>query len=613
MNILGINYVYHDSTACVVRDGALIAALEEERLNREKHTRAFPRQAIARCLEIAGLKADDIDHIAISYKPGLDRSRKIAYGLTLGRNMGTFSVNELSYAFSDTRSLQLWMDATYSGARRPKVHFVPHHLSHVVGSFFVSPYTSAALLSVDGWGEWATTFKGVGRGTSVECFAQDFFPYSLGSVYEAPTDFCGFRSNYDEGKTMGLAPFGNPDTFAETVEKIFWVNEDMSVGVDLSYFDYQYYRERCSKKFYETFGNPRQKTKAAGFEQHHMDVAAAFQKQLEECLLKIARLLHERTKEDYLVIAGGVALNSVANGRLVRESGFKDLYVMPAAADNGTAIGAAFYVYNSILGQPRRYVHDNPYVGTEYANAAVQKMLEEFKLDYRFLPDGRLEAATADLLQRGMIIGWFQGRMEIGPRALGNRSILANPTLPDMKAQINAQVKHREAFRPFAPACPLDDTPHYFEQHVEDPFMLKVCRVRPEMQAVIPAVTHVDGTARLQTVHRETNPRFYGLLKEFEKRSGVPVLLNTSFNVMGEPIVESPQDAVRCFFSTGLDYLVLGNYIVGKHPSALADAMTAGTYRSSIPNGAMKESPIQGAVSAANDRGTALRVSTSNE
>jgi carbamoyltransferase len=237
---------------------------------------------------------------------------------------------------------------------------------------------------------------------------------------------------------------------------------------------------------------------------------------------------------------------------------------MPAAGDNGTAIGAAYYVYTGILGQPRAYVHDNPFVGTEYGNPAIKKILEDCKLDHQYVPDGNLEIMTADLLQRGHIIGWFQGRMEIGPRALGNRSILANPTLPDMKDKINAQVKHREAFRPFAPSCPIEDTPRFFEQQVADPFMLKVCNVLKDKQAVIPAVTHVDGTARLQTVHKETNLRYHRLLKEFEKQSGVPVLLNTSFNVMGEPIVESPLDAIRCFYTTGLDYLVLGNYIIGK-------------------------------------------------
>ncbi|NLX49650.1 MAG: carbamoyltransferase [Methanospirillum sp.] len=569
MNILGINYIYHDSTACIVRDGELTVAIEEERLTRKKHTSEFPEQAIARCLEIAGLAPKEINHIAISYQPGLDRLRKFTYGLGLGRRIWPFFQTDVVRPRLRKNVLTRWLNATFGANEVPEVHFVPHHVAHVVGSFFVSPYDSAALLSVDGWGEWATTLKGVGRGTTYQILGQDYFPLSLGVVYEAATEFCGFRSNYDEGKTMGLAPLGDPDTFGEIVEKIFWINDDMSVGVDLSYFDYPYYQPLCGKKFFETFGEPRQKSKTAAFEQHHLDVAAAFQKQLEECLLKMARLLRERTGEEYLVFAGGVSLNSVANGRLVRESGFRDVYVMPAAGDNGTAIGAAYFVYNGVLGQPRTYVHDDPYVGTEHGNAEIQRVLEEFKIQHHHVPDDALERVTADLLHRGNIIGWFQGRMEIGPRALGNRSILADPTLPEMKDRINAQVKHREAFRPFAPSCPIEDTPRYFEQEVADPFMLKVCTVREEQRAVIPAVTHVDGTARLQTVHRETNPRYHRLLNEFERLSGVPVLLNTSLNVMGEPIVESPADAVRLFFTTGLDYLVLGNYVIGKIPGEL--------------------------------------------
>ena len=257
MNILGLNFIYHDSTACIVKDGKLVVALEEERLTRQKHTGVFPEQAITRCLEIAGLAAEDIDHIAISFQPGLDRPKKIAYGLRLGHRIRTFSRYEVQHARSKQRSLSAWLKTTYPTGKKPKIHFVPHHLSHVVGSFFVSPYQSAALLSVDGWGEWATTFKGVGRGNTFQCFAQDYFPFSLGAVYEAATEFCGFRTNYDEGKTMGLAPLGNPDTFGKTVTKLFWINEDMSVGVDLSYFDYQYYSQRCGKKFFETFGPPR--------------------------------------------------------------------------------------------------------------------------------------------------------------------------------------------------------------------------------------------------------------------------------------------------------------------------------------------------------------------
>jgi len=560
MNILGINYTFHDSTACVVQDGQLTVALEEERLTRQKHTKAFPVHALTRCLDIAGLTTQQIDHVAVSIQPGLDWTKQLVYGLKRGMRLNPFSLLK-------QRALRAWFEETFTAAPRPKLHFVPHHLSHAVGSFLVSPYESAALLSVDGSGEWATTFKGVGRANTYECFGQDYFPMSLGSVYEAATEFCGFRRNYEEGKTMGLAPLGDPENFGEAVSKIFWVKDDMSLGVDLSYFGYPTYRKQaCGNKFYATFGQPRKPGPEAGFEQHHLDVAAAFQKHLEDCLLSIARKLHEHTREDYLVFSGGIALNSVANGRLVRESGFKDLYVIPAAGDNGTAIGAAFYVHNQILSNPRTYVHDDPYMGTEYPDPVIRKILEECKLEHQALPEGALETKAAELLQRGYILGWFQGRMEIGPRALGNRSILANPTLPGMKDKINAEVKHREAFRPFAPSCPLEDTPKFFEQNVADPFMLKVCKVRPEQRAVLPAITHVDGTARLQTVHPDTNPRYYRLLKAFEKLSGVPVLLNTSFNVMGEPIVESPIDAIHCFFSTGLDYLVLGDHLLGKRP-----------------------------------------------
>jgi carbamoyltransferase len=570
MNILGLNYVFHDSTACLVEDGRLTVAIEEERLTRQKHTDAFPLQAIARCLDVAGLAPGDIDHVAVSYRPGLDWHRKTAYGFKLLARPGTvrglplFLHTEVMRFIYRQTAFRRWFDSAFTGASKPKVHYVPHHLAHAAGSFFVSPYESAALLSTDGSGEWATTFKGLGRANTYECLGQDYFPRSQGDVYAAVTEFCGFKQNYDEGKTMGLAPFGDAAVFADLASKIVWVDEDGFVQVDRSYFDYPGFRGSHSEKFRATFGAPRKQGRSATFEAHHKDVAAAFQKNLEECLLSIARDLRGRTREDYLVISGGVALNSVANGRLVRESGFKDVYVMPAAGDNGTAIGAAFVVHNHILGNPRSFVHDDPYVGTEYPDPVIRGMLDDFKLDYQALPEGEVESTTAGLLKQGYILGWFQGRMEIGPRALGNRSILADPTLPGMKDKINAEVKHREAFRPFAPSCPIEDTPRFFEQDVADPFMLKVCYVRPEMHAALPAITHVDGTARLQTVHRDTNPRYYRLHKEFERLSGYPVLLNTSFNVMGEPIVESPADAVRCFFTTGLDYLVLGSYLLGK-------------------------------------------------
>lgn len=564
MNILGINYFYHDSTACLVRDGKLIVAIEEERLTREKHTSAFPVKAIERCLKIAGLSLDQIDHVAVSIAPSMHWQKKACYALKHVTQSRPFLRHELFGTRWKLKRFEHWYQGVFHNqAKKPIVHWVSHHESHVVGSFYVSPYESAALLSVDGSGEWATSFVGVGKGTQFTKFAESYFPMSLGSVYEAATEFCGFQPNYDEGKTMGLAPLGNEKRLYDQVAQIFDVTDDFQIKVDLSYFAYQYWGyTRCSQKFYDVFGAPRKKDKNAPFEKHHLDVAAAFQLHLEECMLKLARGLKKKTGEKYLVISGGVSLNSVANGRLVRESGFDDVYVMPAAGDNGTAIGAAYYVLNHKLGKPRGFIHDSPFVGTEYTDREIERVIQECKLSSTRHDD--IEAVAAKWLHEGKILCWFQGKMEIGPRSLGSRSILANPTLKHMKDQVNAEVKHREAFRPFAPSCPIEDTQKYFEQKVADPFMLKVCMVRPEMRDRLPAITHLDGTARLQTVHRETNPRFHKMLKEFEKLSGVPVILNTSFNIMGEPIVESPYDAIRCFFSTGLDALILGNRLITK-------------------------------------------------
>jgi carbamoyltransferase len=361
---------------------------------------------------------------------------------------------------------------------------------------------------------------------------------------------------------MGLAPLGDPAVYRREVADIIRIDAEGRIEVDTSYFAFQYWENRIfSDRFVQTFGTPRPKGKGP-FEQRHLDVAAAFQELLEERCLEMARILRAKTKERYLVIAGGVALNSVMNGRLVRESGFDDLYVMPGAGDNGTAIGAAYVVYNGIKGHARNFHHADPYVGTSYTHEEITKVIAECKLSAEYHED--IAAATARELHAGQIVCWFQGRMEIGPRALGSRSILANPTLAHMKDKVNAEVKHREAFRPFAPSAIVEVKEKYFDMTVEDPFMLKVCNVLPEAQALLPAITHVDGTARLQTVRRESNPLYYDMIAAFGKLSGVPVVLNTSFNIMGEPIVESPLQAIRCFFSTGLDVLVLGNYLIRK-------------------------------------------------
>lgn len=565
MKILGLNYFYHDSSACLVEDGELTIAIEEERLTREKHTWQYPYNAIARCMKERELEPGDIDAVALSVQPNLDWGKKVAYGLKHVRRAKTFFRREI-HDYRRTGSLTGWMRSTWPDERsRPEIHFVEHHASHAAGTFFVSPYETAAILSVDGSGEWASSMLGHGKGTEVTTFSTSYFPMSLGSVYESVTQFCGFRPCYDEGKTMGLAPLGDPAVFRDTVSKIITVTPEGRINVDLSYFDYQFWGpNQCSRKFFSTFGPPRRHGEPIA--QHHMDTAAAFQVALEDACLAMVRILEERTRERYLIIAGGVALNSVMNGRVLRESNFEDIYVMPAAGDNGTSIGAAYYVHHAVHGNSRSFVHTSPYVGPEYDEAAIRKVIEESKLPAERHDD--IEAVTAKCLRDGDIVGWFQGKMEIGPRALGNRSILADPTLPHMKDKINAEVKHREAFRPFAPSAAVECKDEYFDLRVEAPFMLKVCNVLPDKQKELPAITHVDGTARLQTVREELNPRYHLLLSEFGKLSGVPVLLNTSFNVMGEPIVESPVDAIRCFYTTGIDVLVLGNHLIRKNPAA---------------------------------------------
>ena len=562
MKVLGINYFFHDSSACVVVDGKLVATLEEERFTRKKHTSSFPVQAIEHCLRLAGIDYGDIDHIAVSIKPTKDWEKKARYGMTHLFQAKTFVKHEVVRAWYRQKDLKGWYQSKFGRcARKPPIHFVPHHLAHAAGSFLVSPYEEAAILSLDGSGEWATSMLGQGRGLDVECFQESFFPMSLGSFYEAATEFCGFKPNYDEGKTMGLAPFGDPAVFEKEVSEIVRIGADGAISIDLSYFNYQFWGERrCSDKFYRVFGRPR--ARYDDFADNHNNVAAAFQRVLEERALELCRILRTRTGARYLVIAGGVSLNSVMNGRILREAGFDDIYVMPAAGDNGTSIGAAYYVYNSVLRRPRVAVHDDPYLGTQYSDDEIEKILRQCKLPFTRHAD--VTAAAARLLADGDILGWLQGRMEIGPRALGNRSILANPALPHMKDKINAEVKHREAYRPFAPSTPVEDKDRFFDIKGESPFMLKVCDVHQDMRSVIPAITHVDGSARLQTVDRRINPTYHELLTKFGAITGVPVLLNTSFNIQGEPIIESPVHAIRCFFSTGLDHLIMGSFQVSK-------------------------------------------------
>jgi carbamoyltransferase len=511
---------------------------------------------------MAGLAPGDITHIAVSSRPWLYWQRKLAYRLAHPRSVRPFLRYDLFWSVRKHREFRRWYQGLWSeGDRRPQVHFIPHHHCHGAGSFFVSPFETAAIMSVDGSGEWSTSCLGRGRGIHVDSFGESYFPHSLGSFYEATTHYCGFQPNYDEGKTMGLAPFGDPERFYRRFREMVRIDEAGGIHVDASWFGYPWFsKSRFGPRFEREFGPARGRNES--LEDRHRDAAAAGQLVLEECGLQMARQLHERTGERHLVLAGGVSLNSVMNGRILRETPYDDVYVMAAAGDNGTAIGAAFYLQHAILRRPREFVHLNPYLGTSYDNAQIRKVLDEAKVRYEYHSD--VAGVASRKLHEQRIIGWFQGRMEVGPRALGNRSILADPTNPAMKDRINAEVKHREAFRPFAPSTIVEARNEFFDIGVEDPFMLKVCNVLQSKRHLLPAITHVDGTARLQTVSSETNPLYHELIQRFGKLSAVPVVLNTSFNIMGEPIVESPVNALRCFYSTGLDDLFMGNFALSK-------------------------------------------------
>jgi len=562
MNVLGLNYIFHDTASCIVSDGELAVAIEEERLTRKKHTQSFPLESISACLLQTHLTPDDIEHVAVSVRPEKMLSEKLCYAAHLNGNSAPF----LAYEFDRLRSRHLkfwsWFHATWPDPQHtPQVHFVEHHIAHAAGSYFVSPWRRAALLSVDGWGEWTTTWLGVATDSEIRCIGESSFPHSLGLFYSAATEFCGFQANFDEGKTMGLAPWGHATRFYQAVASMVAVDRFGSVTLDMSWFDHAALGGRFfGEKFCSAFGAPR--AKGGPIEQHHKDVAAAFQAVLEDKLVSLCGVLERETDTEYLVMGGGVALNSVANGRVLRETRFRDMYVMPGSGDNGTCIGAAYQVFNGELRQQKRYHHNTPFLGREYTDREIKEVLDECKLSYRRSSD--VCGETARLLKDGRIVGWFQGRMEFGARALGNRSILADASIPGMKDRINSEVKHREAFRPFAPSVAVEHRDRYFDTHVDSPFMLQVCPVLESARCAIEAAVHVDGTARLQTVDRSINPRYHELLTRFGELSGHPVLLNTSFNVMDEPIVESPLHAVRCYFSTGLDNLVIGDYVISK-------------------------------------------------
>jgi len=561
MNILGIGGYSHDSAAALVCDGQLVAAVAEERLTRVKHQGGVPRKAVRHCLETAGLTPDDIDHIGCYMRPFVRLARRLPYRMTQMPRSPVYSAGYMAYEVA--HNALYWYGMRGLCGRKTRLHFMEHHPAHAASAFLVSPFDHAALLSIDYVGEYTATWAGVGVGTKLERLRTRNYPHSLGVFYSAITDYLGFLRASDEYKVMGLASYGEPE-FDEDFRKIIRLRPDGWYDVDLSWMVCHYAPgSRCgyfSKKFVNRFGPPRRKGEA--IEERHRNIAASAQRLLEDAVLRLATRLHQDTRLTQLCLAGGVALNCSMNGRLLRESPFEAIYVQPAAGDDGIAIGAAYQLHHRLTGAPRSFVMQDARWGPQYSDEVIRGFLDSAKLAYTTVDD--IEAYTARLIAEGRIVGWFQGRAEFGPRALGARSILADPTRPEMKDLLNRYVKHREDFRPFAPSCLEERAGEYFTNCTRSPFMLFVYPVEADKRGRVPAVTHVNGTARVQTVSKAVDPRYYRLIQEFEKLRGVPMVLNTSFNVMGEPIVNSPADAVRCFYTTGIDALVLGDYVLTK-------------------------------------------------
>ena len=580
MIILGLNAYHGDSSACIVVDGKLIAAVEEERFTRIKHWAGLPVQAIQYCLREAGTGIGEVDHIAINRDPKANLAKKALFAFSKRPSLRVLS-DRLRNA-SRITDLRTVLSSTFNVSRsglKAELHKVEHHAAHLASSFFVSPFEEAAVVSVDGFGDFVGAMWGIAEGSKITISHRTFFPHSLGLFYLALTQYLGFPKYGDEYKVMGLAAYGEPE-FMEEMRTILRKVRDGGFELDLDFFIHHsegvsmtwesgepHMGAVFSRTLEERLGPARKREVEIG--ERHKNIAASLQARYEEVFFHILNHVYEKTRCPRLALSGGCAMNSLANGKIFHNTPFREVYIQPAAGDAGGSIGAAFYVWNQLLGKPRSFVLERPYLGPEFTTTQISSVLtaksnELNSENCAFEPiedikDLCHQAARA--ISQGKVVGWFQGRMEWGPRALGNRSIVCDPRRPDMKDILNLKIKRRESFRPFAPSIHLEAVGEYFEIDYPDPFMLKVYKIRPEKRDIIPAVTHVDGTGRLQTVRYEDNPAYWQLIEEFRKITGVPVVLNTSFNE-NEPIVCTPEEALDCFLRTRMDMLVLGKFII---------------------------------------------------
>lgn len=554
---------YHDSSACLIQDGILTCAIQEERITRKKHDNSFPINAIKECLKIGGITIKDVSYIAFYEKPLLKFERLLYQHIdSFPKSWYVFIKSTPSWIKEKLRVRKIMKKKLkYKGA----VIYIPHHLAHA-SSYLISPFTNANILTWDGVGEFTTTAYGYGVGNDIILSKDISFPHSIGLLYSTITAYLGFSVNNSEYKVMGLSAYGNPDAYYEKLKNVIDIKDDGSFRLDMDYFVFHYKEAMSSKKLCKLLGGDIRKPESE-VTQRHKDIAAALQKITEEILIKMLNHIYKERPCENLIIGGGCGLNSVANGKIISNTPYKHIWIQPDSGDGGTSVGAGFYLYNTLLKNKREYVMDNAYLGQSYTDEEIEQFLKNNKITYtKFKDEEEKTEATANIIFDNKVVGWFQGKMEWGPRALGNRSILSNATNPQMKEILNLKVKHRERFRPFAPVVCKDDAKDYFicDEPFQKPtdFMLMVYPIKKDKQSLIPAVTHVDGSGRLQTISWQDNPSYYYLIKRFGKLSGVPILINTSFNIRGEPIVCSPNDAYKCMMGTEIDALVIGNYLV---------------------------------------------------